>query len=93
MKNIKEYINESYRFKDMDINRLEAFCILCCKYFEEFGTKDDFIDFEKFEDAHWFFAGCGRPLQKSLLQKTGDKYEKAAKQLYKSMKEYYNTIK
>lgn len=93
MKNIKEYINESDRFKDMDINRLGAFCTLCCKYFEEFGTKDDFIDFEKFDGAHWFFTGYGYRLQKSLLEKTGDKYERAAKQLYKSMKEYYETIK
>lgn len=93
MKNLQEYINESYRFRDMDLNNLEAFCTLCCKYFEKFGTKDDFIDFEKFEDAKWFFSGVGQNLQRSLLKKTGDKYETAAKQLYKSMKEYYNTIK
>lgn len=95
MKTLIEYINEAQQFKDMDVNRLDAFCILCCKYFEKFGTDDDFIDFNKFEkyDTHWFFTGYGYKLQKSFLEKTGDKYEKAAKQLYSAMKEYYKTIK
>ena len=95
MKTLDKFIEESQQFKDMDVNRLEAFCTLCCQYFEKFGTKDDFIDFEKFEkyDTHWFFTGYGYKLQSSFLEKTGDKYEKAAKQLYSAMKEYYKIIK
>lgn len=95
MKELTKYICEaSYRYSDFGIKAIDAFCTLCCLYFDKFGTDDEFIDFEKWSNSEysWFYRGVGYNLIDPLKKREGKIYY-AAKQIYDGFKSLYKVIK